>query len=371
MKLYPRLLLVVLFIASVVALPTQAQTVATASSPLNDSLVTLPDSDVVIYLNASRILNDAMPRLVPEKELQKIRDGMDQMKAFTNVDLRNMEFLVLALRFNKPSNGMMFPSPEAMFTVRGDFDAKALVSMAMLMFEGRLHEEMFGEHPIYTLKLSDIIGNNANNPFGAGFSELAICTLDSGTLAIGNTAFIKAALDAADGHGRIKSETLDSLLRDSNALISVTGSPLKAFAKSFGLRMADSDDPKCTTKFGEYYLSLTMTENNFKFSGAFNADNPETAGIIKNMLTGLLQQGKDYAPDKNSKSMLDQVKIFTEGDELLVEASIPQKTAVDFVRDIFAPPPKPTATDTKAEPATTPAVQKTVKAKPRRRRHRT
>lgn len=371
MKIHSRLVLIALFVAFVVALPVQAQTATVGTTPPTDSLATLPDSEVVVYVNASRILNDAMPRLVPEKELQKIRDGMDQMKAFTNIDLRNMEFIVLSMRFNKPSGGKMFPIPEAMFVIRGDFNAAALISMAMMMSDGKLHLEKYGEHSIYTLKLGDVAGNAANNPFGAAFSELAITTLDASTLAIGNTSYVKSALDAADGRGRIKSETLTSLLRDSNALISITGSPIMAFAKSFGLRMAESSDPNCMTRFGDYYLALTMGDNVFKISGAMNADNPDTAGIVKNMLSGLLQQGKSLVPDKDSQAMLDQVKLITEGNEVIVEATIPQEMAVKAIRDLFEPPPppKPAVTETKI---TTPVVeQKVAKPKPRKHRRRT
>jgi hypothetical protein len=390
MKIQKSLLLFAFLVVTVVVMPLQGQTVAVDTNSLAAApnpekpaalnlktladLSNLPDSEMVVHVNASRIINDAMPRLVPEKELQKMRSGMDQMKAFTNIDLRNLEFLVVAVRFKKPSGGTLFPLPEVMFAARGDFDAKALLGMAMMMSEGKLREEKLGDHSIYVLKLSDVAKGAANSPFGAAFSEIAITTLDANTLAVGNLAYIKAALEATSGTGRIKPELLASLMRDPNALISVTGSPLKAFAKSFGLRVAENLDPNCATRFGDYYMSLTMGTDSFKINGALNADNPDTASIIKNMLSGLLQQGRSYVPDKGAQTLLDQVKIISEGDEVLVEATIPQEMAAKFFRDIFAPPPpKAASTGVKAEvaqPAETKKVTKP-KAKSRSTRRRT
>ena len=337
MKTSFRIVLTFLVVMIRFSFPAQAQLATTGANPFIASLSTLPDSEMVIFVNTSRILNVAMPRLVPEKELQKLREGMDQIKALTNVDLRNMEFFVVATRFSKPTGGMLYPLPEAMFVARGDFDAKALIGMAVVMTGGVLHEEKFGEHTLYVMKLSDVTKSAGNNQFAAAFSEIAVTTLDASTLAIGNTGYIKSAIEAADGRGRIKSEMVASLVRDPDVLISSTGSPLMAFAKSFGLRMAESRDPNCVTRFGEYYVSMTMGEDVLKIRGAMNADNPETAVMMKNLFTGLLQEGKGSLPDKDAQSMLDQIKLNAEASEVLLETTIPQETAARFIRDMLAP----------------------------------
>jgi len=46
---------------------------------------------------------------------------------------------------------------------------------------------------------------------------------------------LKAAIDAEEGNKRISSESLNSLLRDPSALISMAGSPLTSFSKALGL----------------------------------------------------------------------------------------------------------------------------------------
>ncbi len=371
MKTQLRPLFLALLVALLIALPARSQTTTTAAASqpqLTESLSTLPGSETIVYVNASRIINDALPRLVPEKDLQGIRSGIESLRAFANIDLRNMEFMVIALRFNKPAGGQLFPLPEAMFAARGDFDAKALINMATAMSEGKLREEKFGNHNLSVLKLSDLSPDAMKNPFAKAFSEIAITTLDDHTLAVGNLSYIKAALEAADGGaGRIKPETLSSLLREPNTLVSITGSPFMSFAKSFGLRMAENPDPNCMTRFGDFYVSLNMDAQNFRITGAMNADNPDTAVMVKNMLSGILQETKGVVPDKNAQSIFDQVKLFAEGSEVMVEAIIPQEVAAKFIREMFAPkpPPKPAATDVKTETAQPVKATKPTGKKPR------
>ncbi|MBC7909465.1 MAG: hypothetical protein H7Y30_03130 [Pyrinomonadaceae bacterium] len=357
-----------LFMAFVVALlcvmTAQAQT-ATDAQALTTSLSMLPEAEVIVYVNASRIVTDVAPRVLPPKELQEMRNMLEQVKAFTRIDLKDIEFMVIATRFSKPTGASMFPLPEAMFVTRGDFEVQPLLGMAMMMSEGKLREEQYGSHKINVIKLDEFAKDAAKNPFAAAFSEIAIAALDANTLAVGNTSYIKAALDAADGRGRIKAETVASILRDPTALISISGSPMMAFAKSFGLRMAENRDGQnnCMTQFGEFYASINMDAQNFKLTGAMNADNPDTARLMRNMLSGFFEQTKSSVPDKNAQTIFDEVKLIAEGSEVLVQANIPIDMAVKYVREMFAPPPKPIAVTTTEVKTQTPAKPKSTKPK--------
>lgn len=344
----------------------QAQT-ATDAQVLTTSLSTLPEAEVIVYVNASRIVTDVAPRVLPPKELQEMRNMLEQVKAFTRIDLKDIEFMVLATRFSKPTGASMYPLPEAMFVTRGDFEVQPLLGMAMMASEGKLREEQYGAHKINVIKLDEFAKGAANNPFAAAFSEIAIAALDTNTIAVGNTAYIKAALDAADGRGRIKAETVASILRDPTALISISGSPMMAFAKSFGLRMAENRDGQnnCMTQFGEFYASINMDAQNFKLTGAMNADNPDTARLMRNMLAGFFEQAKSSVPDKNAQSLFNEVKLIAEGSEVLVTANIPVDMAVKYVREMFAPKKTSEITTTEVKSEASPKPKST---KPRRKK---
>jgi hypothetical protein len=72
MKTYLRFLVVSLFVTLVIALPVHAQMAVTGTHSQVQSLSTLPEADAIVYFNTSRIINDAMPRLLPQKELKEM-----------------------------------------------------------------------------------------------------------------------------------------------------------------------------------------------------------------------------------------------------------------------------------------------------------
>ncbi|HKG79101.1 MAG TPA: hypothetical protein VKA78_06770, partial [Pyrinomonadaceae bacterium] len=144
----------------------------------------------------------------------------------------------------------------------------------------------------------------------------------------------------------ISAAALESLLRDPNALIAASGAPLASVAKSFGLLGLEntSRESRCDTSFGNFYSAVTMNGTNFSLRGAMNADNPDTAKIINNLLSGLMQQGINAVPDKNAQTILQSLKMTAKESEIVWEADIPEKSVLDFIKTQSAPPAKAEAT---------------------------
>jgi hypothetical protein len=156
--------------------------------------------------------------------------------------------------------------------------------------------------------------------------------------------YLKAAVDAAAGNGRVSSATVGSLLRDPNALISVAGSPLLAFAKSFGMlgTQTVARENRCDSKFGDFYAAVTMEGTNFSLRGAMNADNPDTAKIINGLLAGVLQQAIDYVPEKETQGVLKNLKVLPKENEITFEVDVPQATVASLIRNNATTPKKET-----------------------------
>jgi hypothetical protein len=183
--------------------------------------------------------------------------------------------------------------------------------------------------------------------------------LSANSIAIGNLTYLRAAIDAAEGNGRINAATLQSLLRDPNVLLSASGAPLAAFAKSIGMMGLEntSRPSRCDTPFGNFYTAITMTGTNFTLRGAMNADNPDTAKIINNLLSGLMQQGISAVSDKQAQTILQSLKMSARDNEIVWEADIPEKTLADFMKPtpktittVSELPPKPVKTRTPVVP---------------------
>lgn len=298
------------------------------------SLSNLPEADTLIYINTQRILNEAAPRLLPEKQLADMRKGFSDAKQFAGVDPLKVEYLIIALRFRRPAADLSFVPPEFMAVTSGDFSAESLIGLARVASNGKLRDEKYGSKTLSLMTIDPVAKEAEKNPMLKSFSVVAIGPLNATTLAVGTPAYLRAAIDAGEGNGRISSERLNSLLRDPSVLISVAGSPWNSFGKSFGLQGTEVNPraPKCESNLGDFYGAVTMDATNFMVRGALGADNPETAQIINNLLSGLLRHAASSIPDKAAQTALQSISLKAQDNEVMLSADIPQQMLTEFMK---------------------------------------
>ena len=320
---------------------------AAAQNP-HASLASLPEADALVYVSPQRILNEAAPRVLDPAEITKMRGAFAELKKSVGVDPASVEYIVIAVRFNKPASDLSFVAPDVLTVIGGDFSSDSLMTLGQLYLQDKLRVEQYGSKSITLLKVDPIVAEAQKNPALKAYEEVGVVPLTSNSLAIGNLRYLKSAIDAAEGNGRISSAALESLLRDPNALISASGAPLASFAKSFGMMGLEntSRESRCDTRFGNFYAAVTMTGTGFSLRGAMNADNPDTAKIIQGLMWGLIQQGASAVPDKDAQSMLKALKMSARESEIVVEADIPDKVVADMLKSVSKP--KAAATPVKA-----------------------
>lgn len=318
------------------------------------ALGALPEADMLIYVSPQRILNDAAPRVVPPAEITKMRGVFSDLKKGVGVDPSTLEYLVIAVRFHKPASDLSFVAPDVMIVVGGDFSSDTLLTFAQLQLQDKVRVEKHGSKSISLMTIDPIASMVQKNPILKAYTEIGAVPLSANSLAIGNLRYLKSAIDAADGNGRLNPATLQSLLRDPNALIAASGAPVTALARSIGLFGLENTtrESRCDTSLGNFYAAVTMDGTNFSLRGAMNADNPDTAKILYNLISGLMQQGINAVPDKQVQTILQSLKMSARESEIVWEADIPEKTVADFLK----PKPAPPATTTK--PAARPPARK-------------
>ncbi|MEK6281352.1 MAG: hypothetical protein AABN95_13445 [Acidobacteriota bacterium] len=327
------------------------------------SLSNLPDADTLIYINPQRILNEVVPKLMPAKDVEGMRQGFEEVKKNFGVDPTKVEYIVVAVRFKKPTADLKFQPPEALIVASGDFSAEALMGLARMVSQGQLRDEKYGAKTIGLMTIDPIAKEAEKNPFLRNFAEIGVVALTGNTIAVGTPGYLRAAIDAGDGKGRISAETLNSLVRDSSALISVAGRPWHSFAKSFGMMGTEANEraPRCDSKIGDFYAALTMDATNFMLRGAMNEDNPDTAKIVSNLVSGLFGYASSSIKDPAAQSMLKSLAIAAEGDEVIFRADFPQQMVINLVQEQMKPK--------KQEDAVT-APKTPTKPRPRRRTRR-
>jgi hypothetical protein len=290
--------------------------------------------------------------------------GFEVAKQQAGIDPAKIEYLVIAVRFKKPTADLNFQAPEFMAVSSGDFSAEGLLGLARMASQGKLRDEKYGSKTIGMMTIEPIAKESERNPLLKSFTELGVVALNANTIASGSPGYLRAAIDAGEGKERISAAALNSLVRDPNALISFAGSPWGSFAKSFGMLGTETTPraPRCDSKIGDFYAALTMDATNFMIRGVSNADNPDTARILANLYTGLLQYATSSIKDPEAQSVLKGLAITAEGDEVLVRADFSQQ----MVKDLIQKQMKPKQVEaTEVKPVTKPAVNR----RRTRRRH--
>lgn len=318
----------------------------TFAQSLSTSLANLPEADVLIYASPQRILRDAAPKAMTAKDLEEMRNILAQMKGAIGFEPTDLEYLVFALRFNKPAGDLSFVAPDVIAVAGGDFSAESVLTVAQLSAQDRVRTEAHGSKTIFSMKVDPIAAEAEKNPILKPFTELGAVALSANSIAVGNIPYLKAAIDAVEGNGRIRPEMIQSLTRDPNVLLAATGSPLTAFARSFGLFGTETTprEARCDSSFGNFYAALTMSGANYTLRGAMNADNPDTAKIITGLLSGLMKQGVEAVPDKNAQSALQSIRLVAKENEIVIEGEIPGTMIADLLNSETKPkeaaPPK-------------------------------
>ncbi len=390
MKKNFNLLVVILFVVAAAAVNTRAQnalgqpvpgsaqlaatnsaavvasvpTTSSATQAVINSLSSLPEADTLIYINPQRILNEVVPKLLPAKDVEGMRQGFEEVKKNVGIDPGKVDYMVIAVRFKKPTAELNFQPPEFLVVTGGDFSSESLMTLARMASQGKLRDEKYGDKTIGLMTIDPIVKEAEKNPLLKAFSEVGIVSLNANTIASGTPGYLRAAIDAAGGKDRINPATLNSLVRDPNALISIAGTPWRSFAKSFGMLGTENNarTPRCESNMGDFYAALTMDATNFMIRGVTNADNPDTAKILANLYSGLLHYATSSIPDPSAQSLLKGLAITAEGDEVFLNADFPQQMVIDLIQQKM----KPKAMETTAEK---PPVKPAGKKRRTRRRH--
>jgi hypothetical protein len=251
----------------------------------------------------------------------------------------------------------------------GDFSAESLIVLARMASSGKLRDEKYGTRTLGLMTIDPLVKEAEKNPLLKSLTEMGIESLNATTIAAGTPSYLRAAADASDGKERISAATLNSLERDTNALVSIAGTPWHSFAKSFGMLGTESNarTPRCESNIGDLYAAITMVATNFMVRGATNADNPDTAKILSNLYSGMLRYATSSIPDPAAQSIMKGLAITAEGDEVMLRADFPQKMVMDLINQQMNPKKKE---GTEMLESTTPKTGAKIVVKKRRTKRR-
>lgn len=326
------------------------------------ALTTFPDSQAVLFINVKRIVGEAMPRVLPAAEYEKILAEPQKI----GFDVRGVEYLIAGVRFADPQApaGM----PEFVLLLKGNFNADSMVALAKM---GLATQNMMSRQETHGSRTLEIV--NVEKFTGGGepkegeqkkpspYPEIAATALDGNTLVIGVPANLRATIDAAAGGGQggqLRASLVELATHDPQALWSISAevpAALPEYVKKFGL----PSNPQIEDMLGwfkQVSLSNGMDALNFSASAAVGLDSPEHAnalsGIVKMGIAAVQTAAQNEIARKKAKpreaqqaqTALRALRTFTnrtEGNTLLLGISIPQKSVAEIVKKEFLKKPAP------------------------------
>jgi hypothetical protein len=386
-KLKPARLLLSLALLFALAPAAAAQTVSAkvvpnwqnpgvAQAEARRALASLPDSQAVLFVNASRVINEVLPRVMPPADYAKMLNDARKV----GFDARGVDYVAVVARLADPppANNL----PDFAVVIGGNFNADALLALGRVAAGTQNISPRSETYGSKTLEIIDLESLNKKPEAAAGaagegdgnppkpmpYPEVAVMALNANTLVAGVPSYVRALVDAAGGRGALKPSMVDLATRDRQALWSLTVElPPNLYEH---LRKAGApSNQEAEQMIGwvkQFSLAQGMDALNYTMSASVLTDAPEHASAF----SGLVRMGmlaaqtalnseaakqtpkhKDYA---RTRAMLDAMKTFvnrTEGNTLLLSASFPQKAVHDLFKKEMAGPKA-------AQPAAKPAPRR-------------
>jgi hypothetical protein len=321
------LAVILLAISTVLLIEGQAQTrtrnVATAASGLMSSL---PKSDAVAHVKVKQLLNEAMPRILANSpaKLSEVNASIDKFKDRTGLDPRMFQQIAFGIRFTYPAEGVTKAQTVAL--ANGSFSSAAMVAAGRVASNGKYREEKYHDKTIYIFTLEESI--KLLGVFNFRISELAAAPLDANTLALGDPAGVREAIDVSRLRNNANAELIALASRDPDAIIGFGSNMSEQLVGNLDIGNAPIAADLKTLR--QVYGSVGTTATDLQLFLAARAVNAAAAKSLGDTLEGLKIFGEllvgrlSGAKGVLAKSALSNMKIVAAANELQIRTSVSQ-----------------------------------------------
>ena len=166
-------------------------------------------------------------------------------------------------------------------------------------------------------------------------SELAVCGLDSNTLAIGDLGTVRAAIDAGK-KGRASADLITLATRDPNAVIGFGANVPSALLAN--LNVGNDTVAKDAKSIRQIYGSLGSIENDLSLLLVARTETTDAAKNLGDTVEGLKQLGgilvtRMQQPRKAlAQNALDNLKITTRGNEVEIRTRVDAASLASVIK---------------------------------------
>ena len=289
--------------------------------------VALPASDAAAVVDLRRLLNEAVPRALASDpaRLAQVNADLDRFKTQTGIDPRAFERVTAGARFVNTSAGG-FKVGHVVALADGTFDAAALVAAARTAAGGSHREERHGGKTVHVFTVSQRV-----KLFGVlpemNVREFALCPLDADTVAVGELAAVRAAVDAAAGRGRVSAALLALARQNPSALVGFGANAPPALARAAaGL---GGEVERSLASIRQFYGSVGTTQAGFDLLIGARTPTAADARRLVDTLKALKSLGDFAAAQRTGargealRRALANVRLEPQGNDALIRLDVP------------------------------------------------
>lgn len=275
----------VVFAFSVVLGQSVADAQPASRTKTADIFSFVPASDGVVVVDASRLLNETLPRVFAgdAAKLAQINSELDKFKTDTGIDPRAFERVVVSARYTYPSPAVTKLEPVAI--AQGKFDASAVTLAARLSGKGKVREEKYRGATIIVLSINDDM--KLFGLWNMRVRDLAITALNANTVAIGTPATVRTVIDAGRTPRRDSIELVSLATRDRQAVIGFGANVTKALWSNMNL--GTDAIAQAVGSIRKAYGSVGTTATDVAVTIVARTETPAAAKELGDTLTGLKQ----------------------------------------------------------------------------------
>ncbi len=330
-KLHLLLFAFVLTLASVVTGNGQQRTTATinASDPLN----VLPASDGVMFVDVQRIMRDVLPRsLAGSPKMAEINAEIDRFRQRTGLDLRSFERAAVGVRFTNPSARVTKMEPVAV--LMGNFNADSMVAAGRFAAKGKYRTEQYKGKTIHTFSLNENV--RLLGLFNARLTDVAVVSLSSNMLAVGERESVRRTIDAGGGAAARNAELIALATRNPNAVLGF-GSNVPASATR-DLDFGNAEITRSIASIRQSYGSIGTTTSGYDMTVIARTSNAQQAKSLNDNLAAV----KQFAPlliaqlsgerAELARKVSDSLRITTQGNDVQARIEVAQTDVSTLLR---------------------------------------
>ena len=321
-----------------------------------DPLAALPASDIVLMIDAGRLINQIAPQALANDPatLKKMNDGIDEINTSTGIDMRAVKRIIV---------GMPMFDVKAI-AASGQFPGVAIVEgidttkvLALVATSGAVKptETTHGGKTIYTLS-----PKGETSAIGAATSprvplqKMSLVALDANTLAVGDVTQVRASIDASAGRGtKTSGDLLMMASRNPNALVSVAGNfpseQMRQLLDGAGPLPISDEAKQAILSITQLYSAVGSSANGYDVLLGVRTGGAAQAKTLSDTLAAfkaLGMMGTTDAKDKLTRDFISGIQITPTGNDLELKAEITQM----LINEVMKPKP-PAPAEAAVEPA--------------------